>query len=297
MSNNKLSEGKIFISYRREDSRDFAGRLADSLAHYFGDDRIFQDIDDIGAGVNFADVLNRTLDSSDAVIVLIGEQWQTSVDAEGHLRLGREEDWVTKEVAAALEKNIPIFPVLLDNTPMPRDDELPELLRPLTRFNAMSVSADRWQPDVARLARSIALDIPSATERKLGLANLVCSCSLLVAIVMPTVVISYNIWQFLGGQQQELSRLLIEPWHLAVPFLLIVSTTALLFVFARDVDATRKKYFTAAAWAGALGAAISFILYRPVEGEAEEAIMLYVFAILVAAIMLALTNLSGFKHR
>lgn len=298
MIRNNKSDGKIFISYRREDSRDFAGRLSDTLEHYFGDNRVFQDIDDIAAGADFGDVLNTTLDSADAVIVLIGKQWLTCTDANGQLRLGKEDDWVTNEIMVTLEKGIPIYPVLIDYTPMPRDDELPEFLRPLARFNALSVSADRWHSDVTRLARSIALDIPSAIARKLALVNLITSFSLLVAIVFPTAIVAYNAWQAIILQQSgSQPGYLIEAWHLAVSFLLIVPCTALLFVFAREVDPARRKFFSAAAWTGALGSAISFILYKPVEGEANEAIMLYFFAVLVAATMLALTNLSGFKHK
>lgn len=298
MIQNNKSDGKIFISYRREDSRDFAGRLSDTLEHYFGDNRVFQDIDDIAAGADFGDVLNTTLDSADAVIVLIGKQWLTCTDANGQSRLGKEVDWVTNEIAVTLEKGIPIFPVLIDGTPMPREDELPELLRSLVRFNAISVSPDRWQSDVTRLARSIALDIPSATERKLSRVNLITSFSLLFAIVFPTTIVAYNAWHAISSLQPNYNLgYLIEAWHLAVSFLLIVSCTALLFVFTRDVDLARRKFFSAAAWVGALGSATPFILYRIVEGDANEAIMLYFFAVLIASSVLALTNMSGFKHK
>jgi len=36
---------KIFISYRREDTAPYAGRLYDRLKTAFGDDRLFMDID------------------------------------------------------------------------------------------------------------------------------------------------------------------------------------------------------------------------------------------------------------
>ena len=40
----------IFISYRREDSQELAGRLFDRLAQRFGKDRVFRDIDAIDPG-------------------------------------------------------------------------------------------------------------------------------------------------------------------------------------------------------------------------------------------------------
>ena len=56
-----VGKQRIFISYRRDDSQWVAGRLADSLAAYFGDDRVFRDIDGIVAGERFADVIDNTL--------------------------------------------------------------------------------------------------------------------------------------------------------------------------------------------------------------------------------------------
>lgn len=44
---------KIFISYRRVDSEDVAGRIYDRLVQHFGHDAIFKDVDDIPFGVDF----------------------------------------------------------------------------------------------------------------------------------------------------------------------------------------------------------------------------------------------------
>ena len=49
MSTKRIKNGKIFISYRRADARGVAGRLGDSLGQYFGDNRVFRDIEDIAA--------------------------------------------------------------------------------------------------------------------------------------------------------------------------------------------------------------------------------------------------------
>ena len=46
----------IFISYRREDSAPYAGRLYDWLSHRFGKESIFIDIDTIQPGEDFVDV-------------------------------------------------------------------------------------------------------------------------------------------------------------------------------------------------------------------------------------------------
>ena len=42
--------GQIFISYRRDDSEGYAGRLYDRLIARFGGDKVFMDIDALNRG-------------------------------------------------------------------------------------------------------------------------------------------------------------------------------------------------------------------------------------------------------
>ena len=58
----------IFISYRREDSQELAGRLYDRLAQRFGKDRVFRDVDAIDPGANFAEVVGERIGGCDALV-------------------------------------------------------------------------------------------------------------------------------------------------------------------------------------------------------------------------------------
>jgi hypothetical protein len=51
--------GGIFISYRREDSGPYAGRLRDALSHHFGANEVFRDIDRINPGERFPRVIEQ----------------------------------------------------------------------------------------------------------------------------------------------------------------------------------------------------------------------------------------------
>ena len=53
--------GGIFISYRRDDTRHVAGRLAGDLMDRFGAESIFRDIDSIDAGDEFPRRLDKAL--------------------------------------------------------------------------------------------------------------------------------------------------------------------------------------------------------------------------------------------
>jgi len=74
---------QIFITYRREDSAGYAGRLHDALRERIGRDRVFMDIVDIGPGVDFVEAIERAVASATVVFVVIGRQWLGVVDANG----------------------------------------------------------------------------------------------------------------------------------------------------------------------------------------------------------------------
>jgi hypothetical protein len=146
----------IFISYRRADSRHAAGRLADELAAAFGERNIFRDIEAIDIGVNFETALERALGDCVVMLVLIGPHWLDARDAAGNRRLEKEGDWTRQEVATALRRGIPVVPVLLEDTPLPKADQLPADLCELASRQQFSLSDARWRGDVQALVEKLA---------------------------------------------------------------------------------------------------------------------------------------------
>ena len=67
--------GRIFISYRREETAYPAGWLYDRLAGRYGDGQIFKDVDSIQLGDDFVEVITRAVGSCDVLLALIGDQW------------------------------------------------------------------------------------------------------------------------------------------------------------------------------------------------------------------------------
>lgn len=94
----------IFISYRREDSAAYAGRLYDRLSAHFGADQVFMDVDDIPPGADFASHIDAKVGSCDAMIVVIGKEWLSACNADGQLRLSDPNDFVGLEIALALQR-------------------------------------------------------------------------------------------------------------------------------------------------------------------------------------------------
>jgi TIR domain len=142
---------KIFISYRRDDSGGWAGRLYDRLSQHFGRDNVFMDITAIEPGLDFVEVIQEAVASCDILIAVIGRQWLTVTDASGQRRLNNPEDFVRLEVGAALGRNIRVIPALVQNASMPRSTDLPESLQKLARRNALEISDTRFHQDTDRL--------------------------------------------------------------------------------------------------------------------------------------------------
>lgn len=138
----------IFISYRRDESRHAAGRLADDLAQAFGADAIFRDIEGIDPGVDFTRSLERALGACVVMLVLIGPQWLQIKDAQGRRRLDNAEDWIRQEIATALERNVRVVPVLLEGATVPQPDQLPPDMQALVRRQALEMSDMRWRGDL-----------------------------------------------------------------------------------------------------------------------------------------------------
>lgn len=141
----------LFISYRRDDTAPYAGRLRDSLAAHIDRERIFMDIDTISGGVDFQHAIEESIESAEAMLVVIGSQWLELADDKGRPRIQDAEDFVRLEVATGLEAGLRVFPVLVGGAAMPSAAELPDDLKALARLNACELDNARWDHDVGKL--------------------------------------------------------------------------------------------------------------------------------------------------
>jgi formylglycine-generating enzyme required for sulfatase activity len=148
----------IFISYRRGDSEGQARALSIELANYVGEDSIFMDVDSIALGRDFRQSLHESLESSDALLALIGPNWLEIKDAAGKRRLDDPADFVRQEIATALKRNIPVTPVLLQGAIMPPQERLPDDLKDLVFRNGFELSHTRWHSDVREMMQRLGLD-------------------------------------------------------------------------------------------------------------------------------------------
>jgi hypothetical protein len=146
---------KIFISYRRDDSAAMAGRLYDRLVEKFGEANLFIDVDNMPAGADFVKHLSKQVESCDIFLCTVGPNWLNAKDEDGRRRLDQPDDYVRVEIASALNRDIPVIPVLIEGARVPKARELPGDIAALARHNAVEVRSSHFRRDADDLAQKI----------------------------------------------------------------------------------------------------------------------------------------------
>lgn len=152
----KVESTHIFVSYRRSDSADITGRIYDRLIGKFGKGPIFKDVDSIPLGLDFKEYLDMKVGECDVLLAIIGNEWLTASDSSGERRLDDPTDFVRIEIEAALERKIPVIPLLVRDARMPRAQDLPPGLQKLVYRNGIPIRSDPdFHRDMDRLIASL----------------------------------------------------------------------------------------------------------------------------------------------
>ena len=148
---------KIFISYRRQDSKPIATLIYMPLAKHFeatfGAGAVFVDVQGIPLGLDFRHYLNKQVQQAELLLALIADRWLTAVDERGRRRLDNPNDFVRIEIEAALKRNIPVVPLYVDGAKFLIEEELPDPLKPLAWRNGFALDTDSrfFEAHLARL--------------------------------------------------------------------------------------------------------------------------------------------------
>jgi outer membrane protein OmpA-like peptidoglycan-associated protein len=145
----------IFVSYRRDDTLGVAGRLCDHLQKHFPRERIFFDLDAMQPGRDFVAQIETELSHCAVLLALIGTRWLDARDGAAQRRLDSGNDFVRLEIAAALERGIPVIPILVDGAPMPAAGDLPADLKALARRHALELRNSRFVADTDAIVHAV----------------------------------------------------------------------------------------------------------------------------------------------
>lgn len=170
----KAAKPKIFISYRREDTRYIAKSIYNQLRTHFGKKSIFFDTD-IPAGTDFRKWLNEEVQQCQVLIAIIGPNWLGPRDNGDSYRIHDPSDWVRFEIESALARDILVIPLLVEMATLPKKSELPESLQDLVFRNTATLRhGNDFDTDLERLITGIEQYFssrPIRSENKLTLGK------------------------------------------------------------------------------------------------------------------------------
>jgi hypothetical protein len=113
------------------------------------------DVNAIQPGRDFRKAIDESILKCSVLLAVVGRDWLESKNASGQRRLDDESDFVRLEIASALQRDIPVVPVLVRGARMPSADQLPADLRELAYRNAVELTHARWKSDVRVLIQAL----------------------------------------------------------------------------------------------------------------------------------------------
>lgn len=152
----------VFVSYRRGDVSSAATMVHRTLAADLGDDRVFFDRSSIQGGSSWSDTIDGALARAGVLVLVIGPRWLSLLTE----RAGAGGDDVhLREILAALDRDIHVYPVLVEGAPPLTDADLPSVLQGrLTSRQWRVIHEDQVEESHALLGRDVRrlLGLPEA---------------------------------------------------------------------------------------------------------------------------------------
>jgi hypothetical protein len=146
----------VFISYRRDDAAPEAQLLATILQASMGTVTPFLDCSTVEPGAKWTARIEVALRRSRYVLAVVGPLWLGEVEEGKRRRIDDPEDWVRKEISAALRDPAKVvIPVLVRGAQVPPSATLPDDIRDLPLRQAVELRRNYWNHDVKLLLASI----------------------------------------------------------------------------------------------------------------------------------------------
>jgi hypothetical protein len=169
----KVPVNTCFINYRTKNGENVATLIKHDLSVRFGEAEVFFASESIGAGRDFVREIERALNRCEVLLAVIGPDWKDFPGSNGGRAIEEPSDWTRREIATVLAAGKPVVPVLFDNAPRLRENDLPTDIRALARcqyrrFNHRNAKSDLEQIAEAVLVVAPHLERPEAPETRAG---------------------------------------------------------------------------------------------------------------------------------
>lgn len=147
----------VFVNYRVQDQPGYATLVHQALAQHLGPSQVFLASRSIRLGDDFVDRVFATLRRCQVLIAVIGPAWRSLLGDPEH-------DWVQREIGDAFSRGMRVIPVLVEDTEVPGEAELPDGIKALARCQHLRLRHYTIENDMAHLVRELRNLLPHAGD-------------------------------------------------------------------------------------------------------------------------------------
>jgi tetratricopeptide (TPR) repeat protein len=115
----------------------------------FGDTLVYFDLDDIKAATEWMTEIRAAIASSEVFLPVVGPKWLDIGKRAGRWKDPR--DVLRLEMEIALERKMPLVPILVGDAAVPEKEDLPGAIAKLFDWQALRLRDQNWGSDVERL--------------------------------------------------------------------------------------------------------------------------------------------------
>lgn len=139
----------IFVSYRSV-SLGWAVTLDQALRAAYGDDRVFRAGRSIAPGSVFEDVILTAASGCRLMVCVVGPTW-LATGTDGVRLVDRKQDYVRREITAALQGGAKVVPVLVDGAARLSGVQLPDEISGFSDLQSEQLRGQSVDDDLARI--------------------------------------------------------------------------------------------------------------------------------------------------
>lgn len=151
----------IFINYRRTEA--YAAALLDEkISPFFGATDVFRASRSIAAGADYEVAIHQAIEQCRVMLAIVGHEWPQKFERH----TDSKPDWTMREIEGALERDIPIVPILLSGVNAIGEHDIPVNIAKFARAQYLRFDYRNVEQDARKIADELTRTIPALAARR-----------------------------------------------------------------------------------------------------------------------------------
>lgn len=154
-----VTQMQIFLNYRTADEPFGVALIEQALSDRFGSEAVFFASRSIDLGASWESEMFTAVTRSTALLAVMGRYWRGAVDERGNAQIDNPDDFVRREILAAIQLGKTVIPIRL-GVPRPKASEIPAELHTLLAKQDIELAFRTTRRDLDRLESKLRRAIP-----------------------------------------------------------------------------------------------------------------------------------------